>query len=101
MRRIVSRRTVISLVLTVGVLAVGIWRAPIDWHEAWTNIRRADIRLYVLGVLAYYGSFILRARRWQLLLRNTGEEIAFLPLLATLLRSFFVNCGVPAKLGDP
>ena len=100
MRRIVSRRTVISLVITVAVIAIGIWRAPIDWHEAWSNIRRADIRLYLLGVVAYYASFILRARRWQLLLRNTGEDIAFLPLLETLLASFFVNCVVPAKMGD-
>jgi glycosyltransferase 2 family protein len=98
--RVASRRTVISLAVTGVVLALAIWRAPIPWADAWHQIRAANLALFALGVAVYYSSFVVRAARWKLLLRNTGEDVGAVSLLETLLSSFFVNCVVPAKMGD-
>ena len=98
--RLLTRRTVLSLLATLVIVVIAVWRAPIDWSSSWSDIRHADLRLYLLGVIAYYSAFAVRALRWQLLLRNTGERCPYLPLLETLTASFFVNCIVPAKMGD-
>lgn len=98
--RLLTRRTVLSLVVTAVIVIVAVWRAPIDWRSSWSDIRHADLRLYLLGVVAYYAAFAVRALRWQLLLRNTGERCPYVPLFETLTASFFVNCIVPAKMGD-
>jgi uncharacterized protein (TIRG00374 family) len=66
----------------------------------WGDVRHATPSLYLLAIAVYYLSFVLRALRWKLLLRNTGEELPALSLGEILLASFFVNCVVPAKMGD-
>ena len=98
--RLLTRRTVLSLLATVAIVVIAVWRAPIDWQSSWNDIRHADLRLYLLGIVAYYLAFAVRALRWQLLLRNTGERCPYIPLFETLTSSFFVNCIVPAKMGD-
>jgi uncharacterized protein (TIRG00374 family) len=98
--RIASRRTLISLGVTGIVLALAVWRAPIPWTDAWHQIRNANPALFVAGIAVYYLSFLVRALRWKLLLRNTGEDVGGVSLLEILLSSFFVNCVVPAKMGD-
>lgn len=98
--RLLSPRTAISLGATVLIIGLAIWRAPVNWHDVGSAIRHADLRLYLAGIAAYYLSFLARTLRWQLLLRNAGERCAVGPLYETLLVSFFVNCVVPAKMGD-
>jgi uncharacterized protein (TIRG00374 family) len=98
--RLLSPRTALSLGATVFIIGLAIWRAPVNWHDVGSAIRHADLRLYLAGIAAYYLSFLARTLRWQLLLRNAGERCAVAPLYETLLVSFFVNCVVPAKMGD-
>ena len=98
--RLRSRRTVVSIVLTVSLLGVVFWRAGIDWHATWNDIRRANLGLWLAAAAAYYLAMAARTLRWQLLLRNTGEDHPIRPLGEILMASFFVNCVVPAKLGD-
>ena len=59
-----TRRTVLSLLATLLIVAIAVWRAPIDWRSSWNDIRHADLRLYLLGVVAYYCAFAVRALRW-------------------------------------
>ncbi|PZR83238.1 MAG: hypothetical protein DLM65_02400 [Candidatus Aeolococcus gillhamiae] len=98
--RLLNRRTIISLVAAAIIVAVAVWRAPINWSDAWSRIRHATLGLYVAALLVYYASFLVRTWRWKLLLRNAGEDQPTLPLLPILMVSFFVNCVVPAKMGD-
>jgi uncharacterized protein (TIRG00374 family) len=98
--RILNRRTVISLLAALLIVGVAIWRSGINWSDAWNHIRRADLRLYVLAVAVYYSGYAVRTLRWQLLLRNADEHCPYIPLFETLTVSFFVNCIVPAKMGD-
>ena len=96
--RLLTRRTLLSLAATLVI--VGFAATKIDWRALWEHVRHADVRLYLLAIVAYYASFVVRAVRWQLLLRNAGEECHLVPLWETLIVSFFVNCVVPAKMGD-
>jgi len=98
--RLLSRRTVLALVITLVVVGAALWRANIKWADTWRNIRHADLRLYLLAVVVYYMAMVVRTVRWRLLLRNAQEDCALVPLGETLLASFFVNCVVPAKMGD-
>jgi uncharacterized protein (TIRG00374 family) len=98
--RLRSRRTLLSFTLTFSVLGLAIWRAPIDWHAAFADIRKANLWLYAAAVAAFYLGMLLRTLRWQLLLRNAGEDRALGPLSQILMGSFFLNCVVPAKMGD-
>lgn len=98
--RLFSRRTVVSMLLAASIVAVGVWRAGIDWSAALRNIRHANVGVYLLAIAAFYFSFAIRSIRWQLLLRNAGEERRARSLVGIVITSFFVNCVVPAKLGD-
>jgi uncharacterized protein (TIRG00374 family) len=90
----------LSLLAAAIIVGVALWRAPINWADAWTRIRHAKIDLYVAAIAVYYASFLVRSWRWKLLLRNAGENRSTLSLLPILMVSFFVNCVVPAKMGD-
>ncbi|HEX4579158.1 MAG TPA: lysylphosphatidylglycerol synthase transmembrane domain-containing protein [Candidatus Dormibacteraeota bacterium] len=98
--RLLTRRTVLSLAAAAVIVAVAIWRAPIDWSDAWNRIRHANLGLYLAALLVYQSSFLVRSWRWKLLLRNAGEDRRILPLVPIMVVSFFVNCVVPAKMGD-
>ncbi|MGH7721368.1 MAG: lysylphosphatidylglycerol synthase transmembrane domain-containing protein [Candidatus Dormibacteria bacterium] len=98
--RLLNRRTILSIAAAAVIVAVALWRAPINWGDAWTRIRNAKLDLYLAAIAVYYASFLVRSWRWKLLLRNAGEDRPTLPLLPILMVSFFVNCVVPAKMGD-
>ena len=98
--RLLTRRTVLSLVAAAVIVVVAVWRAPIDWSDAWSRIRHANVGLYLAALIVYQASFLVRSWRWKLLLRNAGEDRPTLPLVPILVVSFFVNCVVPAKMGD-
>ena len=98
--RLLTRRTALSLCAAALIVGLAIWRAPINWSDAWTRIRNANPALYLGALLLYQSSFLVRTWRWKLLLRNAGEDRPTLPLLPIVVVSFFVNCVVPAKMGD-
>lgn len=98
--RLLTPRTVASLVIAIAIVGVAVWRAQINWGAAWDNIRHANPFLYLAALAVYYASFVLRSWRWQVLLSNTGEERPARSLFGIIITSFFVNCVVPAKMGD-
>ncbi|MBV8194798.1 MAG: flippase-like domain-containing protein, partial [Candidatus Dormibacteraeota bacterium] len=99
-QRLVNRRTIASLVIAAVIVGVAIWRAPIDWGGAWNRIVHANPLLYVAALAVYYLSFIVRSFRWSVLLANAGEKHSTRSLIGIVVTSFFVNCVVPAKMGD-
>jgi uncharacterized protein (TIRG00374 family) len=98
--RLLTIRTLASLGLAVVIVGVAIWRAQINWGAAWDNIRQANLFIYVAALLVYYASFVVRSIRWHVLLGNAGEERPSRSLVGIVITSFFVNCVVPAKMGD-
>lgn len=98
--RLLTPRTVASIAVALLIVAVAVWRAPINWSDAWTRIRHADPLLYVAALAAFYTSFLVRSIRWRLLLANAGEDRPTRAVAGPIVISFFVNCVVPAKMGD-
>ncbi|MGD1054206.1 MAG: lysylphosphatidylglycerol synthase transmembrane domain-containing protein [Candidatus Dormibacteria bacterium] len=98
--RFLTKRTLISIAAAILIVGVVVWRADIPWGEAWEKIRSANPSLYLLAVLVYYLSFVARGLRWQVLLANSGEVRKARRLTPLIVASFFVNCVVPAKMGD-
>ncbi len=98
--RLLTKRTLLSFAAAILVVGIAVWRAPIPWAGAWAQIRHADLGLYLAAVLVYYLSFVVRGLRWRILLANAGEPRHTARLSPIILASFFVNCVVPAKMGD-
>ena len=98
--RLLTPKTIASIGIAVVIVGVAVWRAPINWGAAWDNIRHANPFLYLAALAVYYASFVVRSIRWRVLLRNAGEDGPPASLVAIMITSFFVNCVVPAKMGD-
>jgi uncharacterized protein (TIRG00374 family) len=99
-QRVLNWRTIGSVVFAVVliVLLVKVVGANID--ETIAVISRANPVLLLLAFVAYYLTFPLRGFRWHFILRRVGTELPLKPATEILFLSWFVNCVVPAKLGD-
>ncbi len=101
-------RTLISFGLALAIILFIFRGIDINPAETLRQMRQVKPGLYLLAFVIFYGTFPLRALRWRLLLRNAGFQLprgrdswASLPALTEYLGlSWFVNCVVPAKLGD-
>ncbi len=105
--RLKQRRTWLSFLAGFGLLFLAVRRLDVDPAGIWGTIRQADPRLYLAALVVFYLTFVFRSLRWQKLLRNVGFEarsgvdLPSLPRLAEIIvESWFVNCLVPARLGD-
>jgi uncharacterized protein (TIRG00374 family) len=100
-RRFGSLRTIGSLLFAL-VLVFLLFRyvLGVDLGETWRRITQADVGLLVVAFIAYYLTFPLRGLRWRLLLARGGCHVPFVQATEILYLSWFVNCVVPAKLGD-
>ena len=72
----------------------------VDFGRTWQLVSTANVWLLLVGLLAYYLTFPLRSLRWSLILRRVGSPIPYRDATEILFLSWFVNCLVPAKLGD-
>jgi len=106
--RLLRPRTLISFGLAFGLILFVFRGIDIDPAETFQQMRQANPWLYLLAFATFYSTFPVRALRWRLLLRNANFPIqqgsrswASIPALTEYLGlSWFVNCVVPAKLGD-
>lgn len=99
-RRVFNLKTIGSLVfgIVLVVLLIKVVGANID--ETIAVISRANPLILLLAFVAYYLTFPLRGYRWHFILRRVGTELPLKPATEILFLSWFVNCIVPAKLGD-
>jgi len=81
-------------------------KLDINIADTWKTMLTANPLFLVMGFIVYYSAFWLRGARWKQLLTNVGldNQEAKLPsvngLVEIIYLSWFVNCIVPAKLGD-
>lgn len=106
-KRLLSWRTIIPLVLVIGLLVYFARQANINPQETWAALSSANVLFLLAAFLAYYLSFPIRTLRWRMLLHNIGYTKSngvklprFWKLLEILYISWFANVIVPAKLGD-
>jgi len=98
--RFVSWRTLVSFLIAAAIVVIAVRQGGINWGDTWDHIRHADLRLYLLALLAFVFAMFLRGVRWHWLLRNAGEDVGTFSLFEIIYASFFVNCVIPAKMGD-
>ena len=106
-RRLMRPQTLVSFGLAVGIVAFLVTRLDISLSAVWDNVKSANPFLFLLGLALFYGTFVLRAYRWRWMLaqagivQQRGYDIPKIPqLMEIMLLSWFVNCIIPAKLGD-
>ncbi len=105
--RLLNFRTIISFALAIGIIAFLFTRLDINLEATWSTILTVNPLLFLAGFVVYYSAFWLRGARWKQLIHNVGlhkDENVNLPnvngLVEIIYLSWFVNCIVPAKLGD-
>jgi uncharacterized protein (TIRG00374 family) len=105
--KVLRPHTVISFGIAVAIVFFFVRRLDVEPSAVWRNIRHANIGLYLGAAVLYYLSFLARAVRWRWMLAQAGlsEEHGYeIPakrgMVEIFLLSWFVNCVVPAKLGD-
>ena len=99
--RFLNLRTIGSLVFAVVILFL-FFRVVlnIDFAATWGLIRGADAVLLLSALVVYYLTFPLRGGRWWYILSQVGTRVRYWVATEILFLSWFVNCLVPAKLGD-
>ncbi len=105
--KLLNPRTIFSFVLALAIIVFIFTRLNIDPVATWQTMLTADPLFLITGLLVYYSAFWLRALRWKQLLRNVDADSGSRTVLPTtnglveiIYLSWFVNCIVPAKLGD-
>jgi hypothetical protein len=93
-------RTIGSIVFGVLLVFLLSQQLNINFAETWAQITAANPLFLLLALLAYYATFPLRGLRWRFVLGRVGTRIGRRDATEMLFLSWFVNCLVPAKLGD-
>ena len=100
-RRLRQPRTIISIVLPVGLLLLFVRALPGFQLERLPGLLLgANGLLLLLAFAIYYVGFPLRGFRWAVLIRATGFGLRTRDSTEIIFLSWLVNCLVPAKLGD-
>lgn len=106
-RRLLRPRTLISFGVAVAVVVIAFSRLHLDFGTVFDEMSRANPLDMVLAFVTYYASLAFRSWRWRYLLENAdvvpkcGPERPSVPhIYSIFVLSWFVNCLVPAKLGD-
>ncbi|ODS36253.1 MAG: hypothetical protein A7316_02740, partial [Candidatus Altiarchaeales archaeon WOR_SM1_86-2] len=91
-------RTVLSFIVSIAILYLVI--SSVNVRSTIEIMTGADPLLYICAFVAYYLTFPLRGLRWKILLENIGFQKNIKDLTEIVFLSWFVNCILPAKLGD-
>jgi uncharacterized protein (TIRG00374 family) len=99
-RRVLNWRTIGSVIFAIVLLALTFRTLGVNLGDTVELILSANVGLLVLAFVVYYATFPIRAFRWRYILAKVGTRVRFVDALEILYISWFVNCLVPAKLGD-
>ena len=93
--------------MAIAFLVFLVTSFDVDLEATWTNLRQSNPWWYVLGLLVYYLSFLVRGWRWHLLLGNVqarsedgGEVPSPLTCSQFILLGWFANAVAWFRLGD-
>jgi len=99
--RLTRRSTLFALLLTL-VLVLGVVRAATSFNlsEVSLDLQRTDPLWLLAALVASWATFPLRGLRWRMILSASGFTISRRAATEILTLSFWVNCVLPAKMGD-
>ncbi|HEX2142419.1 MAG TPA: lysylphosphatidylglycerol synthase transmembrane domain-containing protein [Candidatus Limnocylindria bacterium] len=98
--RVLNWKTIASVVFAVVLLALAFRTLGANLADTWGLITQANLGLLLLAFAAYYATFPVRSFRWRYVLSKVGTRVGYRDATEILFLSWFVNCLVPAKLGD-
>ena len=90
-------RTAVVIALTVGLMAFFLRNA--DLASVWSEIRRARPTLLLAALLVVVLSYVIRIRRWQLILAPIGP-VGFGSAGRATVIGFATNAVLPGRLGE-
>jgi glycosyltransferase 2 family protein len=98
------RKFVIQALKFLGFLALGIlllWLAfrKVDFNRVGENLKQANYYWIVLSLIFSLLAFILRARRWQLLIHPLGFHPTFWHTFHALMIGYMANIALP-RIGE-
>ncbi len=99
-QRLRQPRTILSILVPLAIIAFFLYLNRERLASVPALIAQANPTLVFLAFIVFYLGFPLRGYRWERLLRETGFIIGLRDSVEILYLSWFVNCVVPAKLGD-
>jgi uncharacterized protein (TIRG00374 family) len=99
-RRVLNWKTIGSAIFALVLLALAFRTLGVNLAQTWELIAGANVTYLFVAFLAYYATFPLRAFRWRYILSKVGTYVGMRDATEILFISWFVNCLVPAKLGD-
>lgn len=100
LRRLRQPRTILSIAVPIVVIVIAVALNWSQMRQVPGAIEGANPLLILVAFLIYYIGFPLRGFRWTKLLRGAGYRVKTSDATEILFLSWFVNCIVPAKLGD-
>jgi uncharacterized protein (TIRG00374 family) len=83
--------------VSLGLLVLLVWK--IGWRETWDTLRQADVRYLMAAWGLYLFSMVLRAYRWQVLLRIQKMEASLSRLTSLYFIGTFFNSVLPTGFG--
>ena len=99
-RRLLNWKTIGSAIFALVLLALAFRTLGVNLGRTWALIVQANLAFLLLAFVAYYLTFPVRGFRWKYILGKVGTRVGFRDATEILFLSWFVNCLVPAKLGD-
>ena len=99
-QRLRQPRTILSIVVPLAIIGFFLYLNRERLAAVPQLILQANPAYIALAFIVFYLGFPLRGYRWERLLRETGFVISLRNSVEILYLSWFVNCVVPAKLGD-
>ncbi|MEE9594020.1 MAG: lysylphosphatidylglycerol synthase transmembrane domain-containing protein [Candidatus Hydrothermarchaeales archaeon] len=96
--KVFTKKTLLSFIVSFTVLYFLLTR--VELSKTLEIMKRVKFTDYILAVVVFYTAFLIRGLRWGVLLRNAGLETPKKETSEIYFLSWFVNCIVPAKLGD-
>jgi uncharacterized membrane protein YbhN (UPF0104 family) len=105
--KLLKPQTIISFVLALAIMVFFFRRLDISLSEVWADLSSARLQYFLAALVLYYIGMLIRGMRWGWMLEAAEvdrEPEASIPgkvqLTEILMLSWFVNCLVPARLGD-
>lgn len=95
--RSISWQTLLVAALTLGL--IWLFLRTIDPRETWAALRQARISLILLAVAVTIQTYLIRAWRWQVLLRPIGRA-RFRTAFRTTVIGFTASFLLPARVGE-
>jgi len=99
-RRVLNWKTIASVAFAAILLALAFRTLGVNLGRTLGLIAGANPAFLLLAFVAYYLTFPVRGFRWRYILSKAGTNIGLKDATEILYLSWFVNCLVPAKLGD-